>query len=536
MNKVGMGAWIAGLALIARICAAGATVHVSPVGDDDNDGSVSSPYRTIQAASERLHPGDVCIVHGGVYRETVRPKRSGVNGKPIRFEAAPGTRPVLDGTEPVVGPWSVFKGAIHRTRIERDFIQLFVDGRMMVEARWPNRTFPDQLWDRDRWARAGKGSRHGRMVDPMLAETGIDWTGAIAVLNVAHQFYTWTRPVLRHAAGSDAFDYARDLKGITHYDDKTKPWEDDRYYLVGKLEALDQPGEWFLDRAEKTLYLWLPDGGAPLARAISVKARDYGVEVDGKNFIEFHGFDFFGCAFLFKQSSHGVVDNCRLHYPAFARRLGEPGHGEDKVFALMEGRGHIVRGCLFAWASTDGLKLVGQSNTVEDCLVRDTSWDGSLHHVAVSLNNTGGPGDGSTARQCTVFDIGTVQAPGNFINLHTMPEPTKTWRKQDPLLERQNENSLIANNAARTLTGDNKGAPYEFKRNLANNYQEEDLHLMDPKKFDFRPRPDSPLVDAGKVIPGITGGFVGKAPDIGAYEVGAPPWRPGITWQPVVTE
>jgi hypothetical protein len=35
-----------------------------------------------------------------------------------------------------------------------------------------------------------KGSEHGKIVDAALAETNIDWTGAIAILNVTHQFYT----------------------------------------------------------------------------------------------------------------------------------------------------------------------------------------------------------------------------------------------------------------------------------------------------------------------------------------------------------
>jgi hypothetical protein len=40
--------------------------------------------------------------------------------------------------------------------------------------------------------------------------------------------------------------------------------------------------------------------------------------------------------------------------------------------------------------------------------------------------------------------------------------------------------------------------------------------------FDFRLRPGSAAVDAGVVIPNITDGFTGKAPDLGAYELGAP--------------
>ena len=173
---------------------------------------------------------------------------------------------MIDGSDPIAGPWSVHEGRVYRTQVDREFEQLFSDGEMLVEARWPNRSFPYQLWNRDRWATADAGSRYGKMVDADLAATGIDWTGGLAVLNVAHQFFTWTRPIVRHAAGSDTFEYPQDLAGITRYASETRPWEDDRYYLVGKLEALDAPGEWHLNRETRTLYLWLPDGSDPTVR------------------------------------------------------------------------------------------------------------------------------------------------------------------------------------------------------------------------------------------------------------------------------
>jgi hypothetical protein len=44
-----------------------------------------------------------------------------------------------------------------------------------------------------------------------------------------------------------------------------------------------------------------------------------------------------------------------------------------------------------------------------------------------------------------------------------------------------------------------------------------------------RPLPDSPLVDAGAVVPPYTDGFVGAAPDIGAYELGGEHWQAGCT-------
>ena len=42
--------------------------------------------------------------------------------------------------------------------------------------------------------------------------------------------------------------------------------------------------------------------------------------------------------------------------------------------------------------------------------------------------------------------------------------------------------------------------------------------LRDPANFDFRPRLGSLLIDSGTHEPGITDGFIGAAPDIGAYE------------------
>ena len=46
----------------------------------------------------------------------------------------------------------------------------------------------------------------------------------------------------------------------------------------------------------------------------------------------------------------------------------------------------------------------------------------------------------------------------------------------------------------------------------------------------FTLRSNSPAVNAGRTISGITDGFVGSAPDVGAYEFGGENWIPGIKW------
>jgi hypothetical protein len=47
-------------------------------------------------------------------------------------------------------------------------------------------------------------------------------------------------------------------------------------------------------------------------------------------------------------------------------------------------------------------------------------------------------------------------------------------------------------------------------------------HVVPPESIDLRLKPSSRAVDAGTVLPNITDGFTGKAPDLGAYEYGQP--------------
>jgi len=49
------------------------------------------------------------------------------------------------------------------------------------------------------------------------------------------------------------------------------------------------------------------------------------------------------------------------------------------------------------------------------------------------------------------------------------------------------------------------------------------------------PTADSQAIDTGVVIEGMTDGFHGEAPDIGAYERGGTRWRPGADWDPAPT-
>ncbi len=78
--------------------------HVALSGDDANPGSKVRPVRTIRVATILAQPGDVITVHEGVYRERVDPPRGGSSERRrITYQAAPGEKVVITGSEPARG-------------------------------------------------------------------------------------------------------------------------------------------------------------------------------------------------------------------------------------------------------------------------------------------------------------------------------------------------------------------------------------------------------------------------------------------------
>ena len=133
-----MKTYLAAIAVLFVTARVGRAVEyfVAPGGDDGGPGSASKPFRTIQKAADLMTPGDVCTIRAGTYRRTIRVKTSGAKGKPVRFVAPPGEKVILSGAEPIEAGWSVHKPRIYKATVKGPVAQLFVDGEMMVEARW----------------------------------------------------------------------------------------------------------------------------------------------------------------------------------------------------------------------------------------------------------------------------------------------------------------------------------------------------------------------------------------------------------------
>ncbi len=73
-----------------------------PEASDENDGSETAPFLTINRAAAVAEPGTRVLIHGGVYRECVRPAKGGTDpSHMISYEAFPGEEVCIRASEEV---------------------------------------------------------------------------------------------------------------------------------------------------------------------------------------------------------------------------------------------------------------------------------------------------------------------------------------------------------------------------------------------------------------------------------------------------
>ena len=321
--------------LLFSECIGGTEYFVSVDGDDGNPGTYQKPLKTIQKAAKLLAPGDMCTIRAGQYSEevTINALR-GTPEKPITFRSYPGETVTFDGTIPITSQWEKYKDNIYVTPLEKDIWQLFVDGEMQINARWPNAFWYDySVFDYTKWGFAGASSTFdpstgaGTIVDngtQGLSKSGINATGAIAILNIG-SWLTWAGIVEKHTPGEDnfSFDLQQKLTGHIKFHG-----QDSRYFLEDKLEFLDAPSEWFYDVNTKKLYLWMRDSDQPNQHNIRGKVSTYAFTItNGSTWLVLSNINFFATTLSIKgDNSMNDVSNIRLEslhfsYPSYSKRM-----------------------------------------------------------------------------------------------------------------------------------------------------------------------------------------------------------------------
>ncbi|MCC6144465.1 MAG: right-handed parallel beta-helix repeat-containing protein [Candidatus Hydrogenedentes bacterium] len=112
--------------------------HVSPQGDNTNDGTISAPLKTISAAAALAQPGDTVTVHAGLYRENIDPPRGGTSEDlRIIYQAAPGEAAEIRGSEPLTG-WVKVKNDTWKAAVGNQIFRDYNPFAVSIKGDWFN--------------------------------------------------------------------------------------------------------------------------------------------------------------------------------------------------------------------------------------------------------------------------------------------------------------------------------------------------------------------------------------------------------------
>lgn len=370
--------------------------YVDPSGSDTNSGaSPQAAFRTIQRAAQVGGPGDVIHIQPGIYRETVRPKRSGEAGKPIVFEGAPGGPVIVSGADVIVG-WRAGRDGVHEAPMPADFFasafnqsdQVFLNGKMLSQARWPNQPLVGGGINPSRPAKSTITQFISKVQDPATGlwtvafeddrlEPAMDgfYEGAEIYIQPNSQGWGWTLSgrVVRQE-GKRLTVRTPNGSGEDGHADRYAPGA--RYYLFNKRELLDAPGEWFHDRGKGLLCLKFP-GGTPDGQRVEAKARDLGFDLSERSWITVKGLSLFACSLSTDRGAGGdgvpFEKDGRPRYPWRGTDYIAPSHHVviDKVDAEYLNHFTDVSGHFYLqWTMNTGIVLSGEDHVIQNCRLR----------------------------------------------------------------------------------------------------------------------------------------------------------------------
>jgi hypothetical protein len=243
--------------------------HVSPAGNDAATGESSRPLRTVGESLKRAGASSApvrrVVLQSGRH-EVADPLRLGPEHSGLTLEGASGQRVVISGGTRLTG-WREVSGRPGLWELplpsvragEWYFHTLYVDGVRQVRAREPDGEF---------FRAAGKlGTNRPAWLPVAPGNVKRDWTNYPDMRLVMLQKWTDLQvPVLEvdEAGGR-----------VRLPDGPPAPWRDvpdARYWIENVPDALDEPGEWYLDRLVGLLR-WRAPAGVNPNRALVVAPR-----------------------------------------------------------------------------------------------------------------------------------------------------------------------------------------------------------------------------------------------------------------------
>lgn len=401
-------------------------IYIAPSGNDSDSGLQGAPVKTLERAKEIIgralqnqkESGITVFVEDGVYPLdkpfVLTSEESGTEKYPVIIKALGKAKPIFTGSRELKS-WQVLKdeaklnmlpaeakGKVFVTELKKlgisDFgdpiepgnrPELFCNGQLQTLARWPNTGFTN----------AGKVKGATELPPTFMKKRGTK-EGVFEYTN--NRQSRWANEPEVFLGGYWFWDWADEFQKVAKVDTLSKvlsllePYhrygfkDSLRYFGLNLLCEIDQPGEWYLNRAEGKLY-WYPPVGVNPNKAqvtLSVFHAHFMVELKDCSYVTVQGLTFQesrGSAVSISGGKNCLVKDCRFE------RFGRDG------IHVTEGSGHGISGCLIRTLGFRGIEMKGgnrktleaANHFIENTIVEHFSLFKRTYEPAVYLDGCG---------------------------------------------------------------------------------------------------------------------------------------------------
>lgn len=241
-------------------------IYVSPSGDDGNDGTIASPLATVKAAKEKAKElgGHLTVFfREGTYTFDSTLNFDSSDGEYVTYKAYEDEKVTFTAGVPFSGfEECTVNGvrALKKNVGDASFNMLYSEDTALPRTRYPESGY---LYVKD--AKTSYCENYDA-----LDESGRTYSGAYLAMDVDKEQV----PVFKNPGDAVVrilHFWKDEILSIKSYNPETGHMEfgketsmtvrpNDKFFVENVFEALDKPGEWYLDKAEKILY-YIPKEG-----------------------------------------------------------------------------------------------------------------------------------------------------------------------------------------------------------------------------------------------------------------------------------
>ncbi len=427
-------------------CHQESSIHISPLGNDNNKGTSNKPVASIERANqlvkEKIKQGGQdtirVIFHEGTYRLNkgivLDTEVSGTEEAPVVYQNKKGEKVIISGAIPITDYTTLSNihflyhknPEIGNKIIEIDLSktslstfnkiklagfdgseksgsytlrELYFNGTSMPLSRWPNEGYVNYI-------RAVTDSLEA------IAKTGIVYndkhiSGWKQEPNILLHGY-WTK------LWDDAYEHVAEIDTTNQIIWLTPPYN--QYYFSKNkpfaahnvISEIDEPGEWAYDDQKKKIYFYPPEDITNANLELSVCETPL-LEIKDASWITVKGIHFqngAGNGMVIKNSSHVNILDCEIN--GFAR---------DGIL-MNDGQNNTITSCHIYDMGRGGIKVSGGNREtfekadfiIDNCHIHDLSRIDRTYTPGVVLS-----GVGSTLKHCKFHDIpsSAIRVGGN---------------------------------------------------------------------------------------------------------------------------